>query len=90
MEIDHGINCFSPELDGGQGLHPDHTGLFSDCTDHAFSNTILMVRVWRVWFVYCASSREDISEAVIVIFSWSIITPESLDLVSHRVYSVLK
>jgi len=90
MEMDCGINCFSPELNGGLGVNHHRAGLFSDCTDHAFGNTILMVSVWRAWLVCCASSREDILEGLIVVFSSSIITPESLDLVSHRVYSGLK
>ena len=83
MKIDCGINCFSPELNWSLGVNHHRPGLFSDCMDHAFGNTILMVSVWRAWLVSCTMGREDISEGLIVVFSQSIIAPELLDLVSH-------
>jgi len=90
MEIDCGINCFSPELNWNLGVNHHRPGLFSDCTDHAFGNTILMVSIWRVWLVCCTAGCENVSEGFIGVFSPSIIAPESLDLVSHGVYSGLK
>jgi len=90
MEIDCSINCFSAKLNGDLEVNHHHPGLFSDCMDHAFGNTILIVSVWRVLIVCCASSHKDISEGLIVIFSSSIVTPALLDLVSSRVYSRLK
>ena len=81
MEIDCGINCCSPELNWSLGVNYHHPGLFSDYTDHAFGNPILMVSVWRIWLVCCTAGREDILERLIVVFSLSIIAPESLDLV---------
>ena len=89
MEIDCGINCFSPELNWNLGVNHHRLGLFSDCTDHVFWNTILMVSSSRVWLVCCSTGCENISEGSIVIFSPSIITAESLDLVFHAVYSGL-
>jgi hypothetical protein len=65
------------------GVNYHRPGLFSDCTDHAFGNPILMVSVWRTWLVCCTAGREDISDGLIVVFSPSIIAPESLDLVSN-------
>ena len=90
MEIDCGINCFSPELNQGLGVNHHRVVLFSDCTDHAFGNTIRMVSVWTAWLVCCASGHKDISEILIVVFLLSIIAPELLDHVSHCVYSGLK
>ena len=83
MEIDCCINCFSPELNGSLGVNLHRAGVFSDCSDYAFGNTIFLVSVCSAWLVCCSLSREDISDGVIVVFSSSIITPESLDLVSH-------
>jgi len=83
MEIDCSINCFSLELNWSLGVNYHRPGLFSDCTDHAFSNTILMVSVWRTWFVCRTMGRKDISEGLIVVFSLSVVAPESLDLVFH-------
>jgi len=83
MKIDCSIDCFSPELNGSLGVNHHNSGLFSDCTDHLFGNTVRMVGVWRAWLVCSTAGREDISKGLIVVFSPSIIAPESLDLVSH-------
>jgi hypothetical protein len=83
MEIDCGINCFSPELNGSLRVNQDRPSLFSDIADHSFRNTVLMVSVWRAWLVCSTTGHEDIPEGLIVIFSPPIIAPESLDLVSH-------
>ena len=89
MEIDCGMNCFSPELNWNLGVDHHRPGLFSDCTDHVFGNTILMMSVWRAWHVRRTTGRKDISEGLVVVFFPSIITPESLDHVSHGVYLCL-
>jgi len=89
MEIDCSINCFSLELNWSLGVNHHHPGLFSNCTDHAFGNTILKVSVWRAWLVCCAAAHKNISEGRIVVFSLSIVAPELPDLVSHWVYSGL-
>jgi len=86
MKIDCGIDCFSPEQNGSLGVDHHRQGFFSDCRDHLFSNTVCMVGVWRAWLICSNDGRKDISKGVIVVFSPSIITPESLDLVSHWVY----
>ena len=83
MTIDYGIDCFSSELNGSLGVDHRCLGIFSDCTDHWFGNTVLMVGVWRGWLVCSPAGREDISKGLIVVFSPSIIAPELLDLVSH-------
>jgi len=83
MHIDCGINYYSPELDGGQGVYHHCTSCFSDCIDHEFVNTMVMVSVGRACLVCCSSSREDILEGLMVIFSWFVITPELVHLVSH-------
>jgi len=49
-----------------------------------------MVGVSRAWFVSSTAGCEDILEGLIIVFSPSIIAPESLDLISHWVYSDLK
>jgi hypothetical protein len=90
MKIDCGINCFSPELNGALEVNHHGVCLFSDCTDDVFRNTVLILSIWRAWLICCASSREDISEGSIAVFSSSIIPPESLDLVSHGVNLGLK
>jgi len=89
-EIDCCINCFSTNLNGGLGVKQHSVGLFPDCTDHSFGHTILIVSLWREWLICFASSRKDISEGFIVVFPSSIISSESLDLVSHPVYLELK
>ena len=83
MEIDCGINCLSSELNWSLGVNYYRLGLFSDCTDHAFSNPTLMVSIWMAWFICCTAGHKDMSEGLIVVFSTSIIVPESLDLISH-------
>jgi hypothetical protein len=82
MEIDSGLNCFYPGLNGSLRVNHHRPGLFSDCRDHSFGNTVLMVGVWRAWLVCSTAGRKDIPERLVV-FSSSIIAPESLDLVSH-------
>jgi len=89
MEIDCGINCFSPELNWSLGVNHHCPGLLSECTDHSFGNTILMAGVWRASLVCSTTGCENISEGLIVVFSSSIVTPELRDLVSHSVYSGL-
>ena len=83
MEIDCGINCFSAELYGSLRVNHHCPGLFSDCTDHSFSNTILMMYVWRALLVCSTAGREDIPEGLIVVFYLSIIAPLLLNFVSH-------
>jgi len=83
MEIDCGIYCFSPELNGSLGVDHHRPGFFSDCMDHSFCNTILMMSICRAWLVCSTMGRKDISEGLIDVFSLSIISPESLDLISH-------
>ena len=90
MEIDCGIKCFSPELDESLGVNHHRPGYFSDCTDHLFCNTIVMVSIWRPWFVCSTAGSEDMSEGLIVVFSQSRVVPESLDLKSHWIYPGLK
>jgi len=87
MELDCGIECFSPELNWSVGVNHHRPGLLSDHMDHAFGNTYLMVSVWRAWRLCCTAGRDNISECLIVVFSPSIVAPESLDLVSHYVYT---
>jgi len=48
---------------------------------------IVIVRIWRECLVHAAAGSEDISEGIIVVFSWSNITSGLLDLISHWVYS---
>ena len=83
MEIDSGINCFSPELNGSLRVNHHCLGLSSDCTDHSFGGTVLMVAVWRTWLVCSTAGCKDIPEDLIVVFSPSIIALDSLDLISH-------
>jgi len=83
MEIDCGINCFSPELNGSMRVNHHCPGHFSDCTDHSFGNTVRRVCVLKSWLVCSTAGCEDILEGLIVVFSPSIIAPEALDLVSH-------
>jgi len=90
MEIDCGINCFSPELIGSLVVDHHRSGFFSDCTDHSFGNPILQIGIWSTWLVWSTSGHEDKSEGLIGVFSRSIVAPEALDLVSHRVYSGVK
>jgi len=87
MEIDCGINYFSQELNRSLRVNHHCQGLFSDCTDHLLGQTVQMVCVLRGWLVWSTADHDDIPEVLIVIFSPSIIAPESLDLVSHSVYS---
>jgi hypothetical protein len=89
MEIDCGINCVSPELNGSLGVNHHRLGFFSDCTNHLLGNAILIVSVLRAWFVCGTVGSENKSAGLIVIFSPSIIAPESLNFVSHCVYSGL-
>jgi len=90
MEIDGGIDCFFTELNGSLPVDHHRLGFFSDCMDYSFGNTILTMSIWRAWLTCRTAGHEDISEGLIVILSPSIIAPESLDLISHRVYSCLK
>ena len=75
MDIDCSLNCFSPELNWSLGVNHHLPGLFSECTDHAFGNTILIVSIGRAWLICRTMGRKDISEGVIVVFSKSRITP---------------
>jgi hypothetical protein len=83
MEIDCGIDCFSPELNERLGVDYHRPRVFSNCTDYSFCNTILMMSIWRAWLVCSTMGREDIWEGLIVVFSLSIIAPELLDVISH-------
>jgi hypothetical protein len=79
MDLQCGFNCFSPELNGSLGVNHHCLGLFSGCTYHSFCNTVPMVGERRAWFVCRTTGRKDILEDLIVVFSPTIIAPESLD-----------
>jgi len=83
MDIEYGINCFSPELNGSLGVHHSHPCPVIDCTSHLFSNGIFMVGIWRALFIYGTAGGEDKSDCLIAIFTQVIITPESLKFVPH-------
>ena len=85
MEIDCGINCFSTELNGSLRVNHQCPGCVSDFTDHSFGNTILLVAIWMARLVCSTVGCEDILESDIVVFSLSIIAPESQAVISHWV-----
>jgi len=90
VEVDCGIDCFSPKDKWRLGVNHDRSCFLGDGLDHAFGNPILMVSVGRTWFVCCATSGEHQSEGCVDIFSAAIIAPKSLHFVSHGVNSGLK
>jgi len=83
MEINCGIDCFSPELNGSLGFDHHRPGYFIDCRDHSFRNPVFMIGIWTAWLKHSSAGHEDISQRLIVIYSLSIIAPELLDLISH-------
>jgi len=83
MEIDQSIDWISPDLNGRVGVDQHHLSLSTDCTDCSFGNTILMIIIWRAWLVGNTAGCKYISEGLGVVFTLSILAPESLDLISY-------
>jgi len=71
-----------PELNGCLRVEHHCSGLLHEGAEHTFCDAVLMLRVWRRWFVADAASCEDPSEQRIVVFSTSIVASEPLNAVA--------
>jgi hypothetical protein len=90
VEVDCGIDCFSPKNKWRQGVNHHGSRLLGDGLDHVFGMPILMVSEGRSQFVCCSMSSEHLLEGLVVGFSTSIGAPKSFYFVSHGVNLGLK
>jgi len=92
MEVDCGVDSFSPKLDGCLGVYHHGSCLLSDCPDHPLQDAVLMVRVWRAGFICCTTGSEHRAEGLVIVLSSAIIASESFDLITlaHSINSGLK
>jgi len=90
VEVDCGIDCFSPKNKWCLGVNHHRSCFLGDGQYSAFGNPIQMESVGRTWFIRCTTSSEHLLEGLVVIFSVSIVAPKSFHFVSHRVNSGLE
>lgn len=90
MEVDRGVDSFSPKLVGCLGVNHHSSSLLGDGTDYSLSDTILLVRARQAWFICCAAGSEHQAEGLVIVFSSAIIASESCDLTAQGNYSGLK
>jgi len=92
IEVDHSVDGFSPKLNRCLGVNHHSSSLVSDRRDHPLRDTVLMVRVWRAWFVCCTTGSKHRAESLVIVLSSAIIVSESFDLVAlaHSIISGLK
>ena len=89
MEVDSGIDCFSPNNLQCLGVNHHRACFLVGGLDHSFGNPILMVRVGGTWFLCCAMSSKQQLDGLVVIFTVAIITPQLFHFLSNGVNSVL-
>jgi len=58
MEVDPGVDSFSPKLDRCLGVNHHSSSLLGDGTDHSLRDTVLVVRVRRVRFICCSAGSK--------------------------------
>jgi hypothetical protein len=90
VEVDSGIDFFSPKDKWRLEVNRHRSCILGDGLNHVFGNPILMVRLGRTSFVCFAMSSVHQSEGPVVLFSAAIITLKLFYFVSHGVNSGLK
>jgi hypothetical protein len=92
MEVDCGVDSFSPKLDRCLGVNHHSSSLLGDGTDHSLSDSILVVRVRRARFICRTAGSQYRAEGLVIVLSSAIIASESFDLISlaHSMNSGLK
>jgi hypothetical protein len=82
MEVDRGVDFVFPEVDKCLGVNHHNPSLLCDGTDHALSNTVVMVRVMRARFICCAAGSEHRAECRVIILSSAILTLQTFVLIA--------
>jgi len=92
MEVDRSVDSFSPDLHRWLGVNQHSSSLLSDGTDHALSDSILVVRVRRAQFLCCATGSVHRAEGLVIVLSSAIMVSESFDLIAlaHSMNSGLR
>jgi len=58
MVVDRSVDGFSPKQDRCVGVNHHSSSLLGDGTDYSLSDSILVVRVRRAWFICCTTGSE--------------------------------
>jgi hypothetical protein len=83
MEVDRGVDGFSPKQDGCLGVNHHSSSCFGDGTDDSLSDAVLVVGVWWARFVCCTAGSGYRVEGLVIVLSSAIMAPKSSDLIAH-------
>jgi hypothetical protein len=82
MEVDRGVDGFSPTLDSWLEVNHDSLSLLGDGTDHSLSDSILVLRAQRAQFICCIAGSGHRAEGLVIELPSAIITSELFDLIA--------